>query len=104
MARAKGPDLADVAGGVARVMDDPRIVWFPVKHFSAACAHHVEQFVEADAMGPPAGRPGRRAAEAPLVGAWDELVAATPTGGAVGVHASSVDRGREVAGAFVSRS
>ncbi len=47
MARAKGPDLADVAGGVARVMDDPRVVWFPVKHFSAACAHHVERAIEA---------------------------------------------------------
>lgn len=32
---------------VRAILDDDRICWFPVRHFSAACAYHVRQVIEA---------------------------------------------------------
>ncbi len=48
MARRKrlAPSPEDVAGGVQTVLDDPGIVWMGVKHYSPACAFHVERLIE----------------------------------------------------------
>lgn len=39
------PAAHDVAAAVARVLGDPRVVWFPIKHFSPACAWHVRALI-----------------------------------------------------------
>ncbi len=47
MARRKpppGPD--DVEAAVERILAEERVVWFPVKHFSPACAWHVRRLIE----------------------------------------------------------
>lgn len=41
--RLPGPD--DVEAAVERILADERVVWFPVKHFSPACAWHVRQLI-----------------------------------------------------------
>ncbi len=45
--RAPPPAAADVAGGVERIMADARVIWFPVKHYSPACARQVQRLIAA---------------------------------------------------------
>lgn len=40
------PAAADVRGGVEHILADPRVVWFPIKHYSPACARQVERLIE----------------------------------------------------------
>lgn len=40
------PPAEDVRGGVDRIMADPRVIWFPVKHYSPACARQVQRLIE----------------------------------------------------------
>ncbi|MCU0684335.1 MAG: DUF5682 family protein [Polyangiaceae bacterium] len=46
-AEAKGPDELEVGELVERILDDERIVYFPVRHFSPACAFHVDALIRA---------------------------------------------------------
>ena len=41
------PTADDVAGGVERIMADDPVIWFPVKHYSPACARQVQRLIEA---------------------------------------------------------
>lgn len=45
--RAPAPAAEDVRGGVERILADERVIWFPVKHYSPACARQVQRLVEA---------------------------------------------------------
>ncbi len=43
--RATAAPPTDAHTAVEAILADPRVVWFPVKHFSAACAHHVGRVI-----------------------------------------------------------